>query len=188
MRRTLLRRPSPAMVVACVALGVALGGTSYATVLNVPDNSVTTAKIRNNAVTAPKIKTAAVTASEVKNGSLLKVDFKPGQLPAGPQGPPGPAGPAGPVGSPGISGLQRFDVATTSSSSNSKSVIVTCPTGKRPVGGGARVIGSGAPVVSITVNFPDSDGVHWNAEANEVVATALTWQLQAYALCATVTA
>ena len=185
MRRTTLRRPSPAMVVACVALGVVLGGTSYATVLNVPDNSVTTAKIRNDAVTAPKIKTGAVTASEVKNGSLLRADFSPGQLPAGPSG---PAGQAGPAGSPGISGLERFDVATTSSNSNSKSVIVTCPTGKRPVGGGARVIGNGAGVVSITENFPDADGVHWNAKANEVVATALTWQLQAYALCATVAA
>lgn len=185
MRRTLLRRPSPAMIVACLALGVALGGTSYATVLNVPDNSVTTKKIRNDAVTAPKIKAGAVTASEVKNGSLLNVDFKPGQLPAGPRG---PAGPAGLAGSPGISGLQRFDVATTSSNSNSKSVIVTCPTGKKPVGGGARVIGNGAAVVSITENFPDSDAVHWNAKANEVVATNQTWQLQAYALCATVAA
>ena len=185
MRRMLLRRPSPAMIVACLALGVALGGTSYATVLNVPDNSVTTKKIRNDAVTAPKIKAGAVTASEVKNGSLLNVDFKPGQLPAGPRG---AAGTAGPAGSPGISGLQRFDVASASSNANSKSVIVTCPTGKRLVGGGARVIGNGAAVVSITENFPDSDGVHWNAKANEVVATALTWQLQAYALCATVAA
>jgi len=179
MRRKLLRRPSPAMIVACLALGVALGGTSYATVLNVPDNSVTTKKIRNDAVTAPKIKAGAVTASEVKNGSLLRVDFRPGQL---------PAGPPGPAGSPGISGLQRLDVASTLSNSNSKSVIVTCPTGKRPVGGGARVIGNGAAVVSITENFPDSDAVHWNAKANEVVATNQTWQLQAYALCATVAA
>ena len=177
--RISVRRPSPALVISCVALTVALGGTSYATVLNVPDNSVTTAKIRNDAVTAPKIKTGAVRASEVKNGSLLNVDFKPGQL---------PAGPAGPAGSPGISGLQRFDVATTSSNANSKSVVVTCPAGKRVVGGGARVIGSGAPVVSITENFPDSDGVHWNAKANEVVATNQSWQLQAYALCATVAA
>lgn len=169
------------MIVACLALGVALGGTSYATVLNVP----TTAKIRNNAVTAPKIKTAAVTASEVKNGSLLRVDFRPGQLPAGPRG---PAGPAGPAGSPGISGLQRFDVATPSSSANSKTVAVPCPSGKLVVGGGARVIGNGAGVVSITENFPSSEVDQWNAKANEVVATALTWQLQAYALCATVAA
>jgi len=31
-----MHRPSPALVVACLALLVALGGTSYATVLNVP--------------------------------------------------------------------------------------------------------------------------------------------------------
>ena len=179
MRTISVRRPSPAMVVACLALGVALGGTSYATVLNVPNNSVTTAKIRNDAVTAPKIKAGAVATSEVKNGSLLAVDFRPGQLPGGPAGPQGP---------PGISGLERLDVVTSSSSANSKNVIVTCPSGKRPVGGGARVIGNGAAVVSITENFPDSDAVHWNAKANEVVATALTWQLQAYALCATVAA
>ena len=65
---------------------------------------------------------------------------------------------------------------------------MTCPTGKRPVGGGARVIGNGAARVSITENYPDADKVHWNARADEVVATALTWQLQAYALGATVAA
>jgi len=52
--------------------------------------------------------------------------------------------------------------------------------------GGARVIGNGANVVSIIESFPDSDNVHWNAKASEVVATAQTWQLQAYALCAVV--
>jgi hypothetical protein len=50
------------------------------------------------------------------------------------------------------------------------------------------VTGNGAAVVSITENFPDSDGNKWNGKANEVVATAQTWQLQAYALCATVAA
>jgi hypothetical protein len=180
------------MVVACIALGVTLGGTSYATVLNVPNNSVTTAKISNGAVTTAKLRNAAVTqaklaanavtSNRVKNGSLLKADFQPGQLPAGLPGPQGPAGPAG------ISGLQRFDVATSTSSANSKTVVVTCPTGKRVVGGGARVIGNGAGVVSIIENFPDSDGNKWNGKANEVVATAQTWQLQAYALCATVAA
>ena len=186
MRSTLFRRPSPAMIVACLALGVALGGTSYATVLNVPNNSVTTAKIRNGAVTTPKLKNgavatsklaaSAVTSSQVRDGSLVSADFQPGQLPAGPQGPPG------------ISGLERFDLLSPSNSTTPKVAIVACPTGKRPVGGGARVIGSGADRVSITENFPDSDKVHWNARAAEVVATGLTWQLQVYALCATVAA
>lgn len=185
--RISVRRPSPALAISCVALTVALGGTSYATVLNVPDNSVGTAKIKNGAVTTPKLKNdavtelkiraGAVTSSEVKNSSLLAADFRPGQLPAGPAGSQGPAG---------ISGFQRFDVLSASSSASSREARVTCPTGKRPVGGGARVIGRGAVAVSITESFPDSDSFHWNTKANEVVATPLTWQLQAYALCATV--
>jgi hypothetical protein len=182
--------------VASLALGIALTGTSYATVLNVPDGSVTTAKIKNGAVTTPKLKndavtvdklaTNAVTAGQVKNGSLLKEDFKSGQLPAGPPGPPGPRGVPGPKGSPGISGLQRVDAATSSSSSNSKAVVATCPSGKRVVGGGAQVTGSGANKVSINQSFPDSTGDKWNGNAVEVVATGASWQLQAYALCATV--
>ena len=83
-------------------------------------------------------------------------------------------------------GLQRFDAATSSSSANSKSVVVTCPSGKRVVGGGARVTGNGAAKSTITENFPDSDGNKWNGKANEVVATSASWELQVYALCATV--
>src|ERR671935_240303 len=84
----LLRRfpPSPAMVIASVALLIALGGTGYAA-FRLPANSVTTV--------------------QVKNHSLLARDFKAGQLPrgaAGPTGPPGPAGPAGPGGPAGGAG------------------------------------------------------------------------------------
>jgi hypothetical protein len=75
MRRIRRLVPSPAMVVACLALVVGLAGTGYA-VTRLPRNSVTTV--------------------QVKDFSLLARDFKRGQLPAGPQGPAGPAGPAGP--------------------------------------------------------------------------------------------
>ena len=85
MARLRRSRPTPSMIVACVALLVALGGTSYAATA-LPRNSVGTAQLRNS----------AVTSSKVKNLSLVRQDFKPGQLPAGPQGPTGPAGPAGP--------------------------------------------------------------------------------------------
>ena len=168
MRMIPLRRPSPALVIACIALGIALGGTGYATGLSVPKNSVGTAQLKSSAVTNGKLAFNAVTSTKVRDGSLLKVDFAPGQLPVGPTGSTGPAGP------PGISGLQRYDVLSASSSDSSREAIVACPAGKRPVGGGARVIGNGAPRVSITENFPDSDTVHWNAKANEIVATAQT--------------
>jgi len=38
-------RPSPAMVIACLALGVALSGTSYAKILALPVNSVGTPQL-----------------------------------------------------------------------------------------------------------------------------------------------
>jgi hypothetical protein len=88
MRAFIRRRLSPSMVVACIALLVALGGTSVAAVSALPRNSVGTLQLKDN----------AVTSSKVKNGSLLRVDFKSGQIPAGPAGPTGPAGPAGPAG------------------------------------------------------------------------------------------
>jgi len=61
------------MVIACLALGVALSGTSYAKILALPVNSVGT----------PQLKANAVISSKVKNQSLLAVDFKPAScLPA----------------------------------------------------------------------------------------------------------
>jgi hypothetical protein len=97
--------PSPAMLVACVALVVALGGVSYAAAV-LPKNSVGTAQLKKKAVTAAKLKKDAVTGAKVKNRSLLAADFKAGQLPAGPQGPKGDPGPQGPKGDPGLQGLK----------------------------------------------------------------------------------
>jgi hypothetical protein len=101
-----------ANVVACLALFVALGGSSYAA-LQLPKASVGTKQLKRNAVTSPK----------VKPGSLLLSDFRASQRsrlrgPAGPQGPvgargatgergaigergaAGPRGPEGPAGAP----------------------------------------------------------------------------------------
>ena len=79
MRLLFAHRPSPAMVVACIALLVALGGTSYA-IQALPNNSVGTKQLKNNAVTSKKIKNGAVNSNKVKNGSLLSKDFKAGRI------------------------------------------------------------------------------------------------------------
>jgi hypothetical protein len=77
MHRIADRRPSPAMLVALVALFVALGGTGYAA-LSLPKNSVGSAQLQKGAVTSNK----------VKDHSLLAKDFHSGQLPQGPRAHP----------------------------------------------------------------------------------------------------
>jgi len=158
--RKLLRRPSPAMVVACLALLVALGGTSVAAVSQLARNSVGTPQLRDNAVTAPKIRNNAVnnakvannaiTSSKVRNRSLLRADFAPGQLPAGPTGPQGPAGPAGPAGAAGPAGpagvIGAITVRTSSvvipggvaenSAFNTARVTALCQGNERAISGG----------------------------------------------------
>lgn len=87
MSLKLKRLPSPALIVACVALLVALGGVSYAAGV-LPANSVGTKQIKKRAVTLQKISPAA--------RAVLK----------GQKGDPGPVGPAGPKGDPGPQGPQ----------------------------------------------------------------------------------
>ena len=93
MRALRAVRPSPAMVIATIALLVALAGTGYAAT-SLPANSVGNKQLQTN----------AVTSSKVKNGSLLKADFANNQIPKGPRGTVGPPGPPGTAGARGPTG------------------------------------------------------------------------------------
>lgn len=99
--------PSPAMIVACVALVVALGGASYAAGV-LPKNSVGSAQLQKNAVSRAKLRKNAVTGAEVKDRTLTVADFKANQLPAGPQGPRGDSGSQGPAGVQGEPATKLF--------------------------------------------------------------------------------
>lgn len=175
MRRTRLRRPSPALVIASLALVFAMAGTGYATGLQVPRGSVGTPQLRNGAVTTPKIANNSITSAKVRNGTLVAADFARGQL---------PAGPAGPAGPPGVAGVERNQVATPSNSTNFKGIFLACPEGKRLIGGGALVNPVNTPV-AIVASYPDNDNV-WRAFARETTAFAGSWSLTVYTICATV--
>jgi hypothetical protein len=62
-------RPSPGLVVACIALIVALGGTGYAA-LKLPANSVGAKQLKKGAVVRAKIKNGAVDASKLAPNSV----------------------------------------------------------------------------------------------------------------------
>ena len=66
-----LRRPSPALVVATMALIIALAGTSYAA-FSLPNNSVGSRQLRNGAVATGKLRNGAVTTRKIGNGAVTK--------------------------------------------------------------------------------------------------------------------
>jgi len=83
-------RPSPATVIALLALFVSLGGSAYAI------NKIGTNQIRNGAVTKPKL------ATNIKR----KLDQKTHPGARGARGPTGPTGPTGTTGTTGTTGHQ----------------------------------------------------------------------------------
>jgi hypothetical protein len=74
MKGLLSRRPSPAMIVALVALVVAMVGTGYAAT-KLPRNSVGTKQIKANAVTTAKLKREAVTGAKIKKKTITGADI-----------------------------------------------------------------------------------------------------------------
>ena len=122
-----------------LALFVALGGTSYATVVNVPRASVGTPELKRNAVKAAKIAPNAVRTGHVLDGSLLVTDFRAGQIPQGPKGDKGDKGDPGATNvvvrtqSPCPGGLPT-DVHCV--------MRPMCEAGERAVGGGAGMTGN----------------------------------------------
>ena len=179
-----IHRPSPAMVVACLALGISLSGVSYAAAV-LPRSSVGTVQL----------KTGAVTSLKVKNGSLLGADFKVGQLPAGAPGATGEKGEKGErgdkgekgdkglngdrgaAGPPGLSGYQIVSPGTVTAGPIFQTVTVICPAGKRVIGGGVQGVGS-----AFQGGFPSGDGRSWIAGSTKAGSSGLT----GYAICANV--
>ena len=92
----LMKRPSPALVIATVALVFSLTGTGWA-VTQLPRNSVGTSQLKQNAVTGSKIKNGTIESGDLSStarGALRGA--------TGPQGPAGPQGATGPQGASGI--------------------------------------------------------------------------------------
>jgi hypothetical protein len=120
--RELLQRlsrhtPSPAMVVACLALMVALGGTSYAAI-RLPANSVGTKQLKKGAVTGVKVKSNTLTGAHINESTL------------------------GEVPSAGTAPASRLDYQSAVVAIPAGATIrgtLNCPTGLNATGGGASI-------------------------------------------------
>ncbi len=198
------RRPTPAMLVALLALFVALGGTSLATVVMLPAQSVGTEQLRNDSVTRAKIAHESITSVLVKDASLTAKDFALGQLPAGPAGPVGATGPAGPVGPTGPQG-PKGDTGTVGSITvptesvviagslhandgvwETRSVTQMCPSGSKAISAGtgwSQASGTDALMTVYMRPVLDSAGnvTGYHARGGNDTATERTFTL--YVLC-----
>jgi hypothetical protein len=138
--------PSPAMIVALVALSSSLASGAMGAKL------LTGKDIANRSITGEDLRRSALTGKHVKDRSLATRDFKKGHLllgetgPMGPEGPAGPEGPrgaTGPRGAPGPAGADGVDGADGADGA---------PGPPGPPGG--NVIASGYETLGPIVNLP----------------------------------
>lgn len=116
------RRPSPATVIAALALFFALGGTAVAA--------------RHYLITSTsQIKPSVLHQLQ---GAPRLAQGTPGAT--GPQGPAGPTGPQGPAGPSNVSGLTEVQGPKNSVAAGGVATsVATCPTGQHAVSGGSYV-------------------------------------------------
>jgi hypothetical protein len=131
----LLRRclPSPAMVVACLALLVALGGTGYAAI-KLPANSVGTKQLKRGAVTGVKVKRNALTGTHINESRL-------GLVPLAATA--GSASTATTAATAGSAPVARLDYASNTfpvPAFGSAHLSANCPAGLNAVGGGVKFV------------------------------------------------
>lgn len=79
MKGLMSRRPSPAMVVAIVALVVAMVGTGYAAT-KLPKNSVGTKQIKAKAITTAKLRKNSVTSAKIRKKTITGADINLNKL------------------------------------------------------------------------------------------------------------
>ena len=133
-----MKRPSPALIVSCIAVFLAFTG-----------GAVAATKIGGK-----QIKDSSITGKDIKNDSLTAKDIA-GQV-QGPRGPAGQRGPQGQAGSGGSGGATvSYQLAEGSVPDDGLEVLeALCPAGQVAVGGGFNV----TPPVTVRLSGPSDGG------------------------------
>jgi hypothetical protein len=186
-RRRTIYKPSPALIVAAVALFAALGGTGVAAQqLSGPECRPT------QCGTGKDIADGSLTGADIKDHSLTKRDFRgsvggprgrrgrPGAPgPRGPQGPQGPQGHPGPAGAKGVSAFTTVTFSTPDDAANTKETSVTCPSGGKVTGGGYVLTDATAIASRNYAVAPET----WLVRATRPSAVTV-WHITVVAVCA----
>jgi hypothetical protein len=174
-------------VVACLALGAALGGTAYAAVTvtgrTIKDGTVTGRDVKDRSLGTGELSAAAVSSLTGQRGPAGPQGPKGDPGERGPAGPQGPAGPVGPEGPSGISGWEyrvSFPGVRISPDTGNRAQ-VDCPGGKMALGGGGSSTGYAGKLVSST---PTDTGTGWAVAYENNGASPVT--VYAWVICANV--
>ena len=167
------RLPSPAMVVACIALTIALGGTAWAATL--PRNSVGPAQLKRNAVTSIKVRNNSLTGADIRESRLGRVPSATRAVTASTATSATTANSATMATTANSAPVSRLDYASatvTVPGTNTPTVgVVNCPTGLSATGGGAKVAD---PVGGNLIDTNPVGKTAWEARAFSNSATTMT--------------
>jgi hypothetical protein len=159
--------PSPAMVVACISLTVALAGTSYAAI-RLPANSVGTAQLKRGAVTGAKVKKNTITGTQVRETTLERV---PKALQAD------SADSADTAAALGRIDYVSAAVSVPGGSSTATRGTANCPSGAFATGGGAKM---SDPDNGFVIDTNPAGKTGWEATSE----SSLTQNMTVYVICA----
>lgn len=170
-------RPSPALVISCVALFLALTGSALAVGIaknsvrsaQIVDGSVRTVDLRDNAVNAPKIAPDAVGSEEIAENAVESVEVAPDALTAGDLGPNA-------VGSSELGAVTLRSNSAKLAKGATGTVSVNCAAGEQVLSGGGQ---PGHFGTEMTSSKPSGDGWVYQAVNNTGGEETIT----AFALC-----
>jgi len=192
-------KPSPALVLSALALFVSLGGISYAAAVG----RITSRDIANNTVQSRDLRDGGLQGRDVANGTLQGRDLRNGTATGRDVADGSLAGADLAVNSIGdrevdepqldlnrLGGVPAVRyvknvVRVQTQSANDPTPVkgappARCPSGKRIIGGGARVEAPAPAPVALNANGPSGDA--WTASAYATAATG-SWRVVAVAIC-----
>ncbi len=164
MRKRMLRRPTPALVISVVALFVALGGSALA------------AKI----ITKP----AQLSPKVVKNGKVAKEDLKGNRLRNDTV--EGTQVDESTLGTPLVRSVEVVTEETVQDTTSPKPVTATCPPNKKVIGGGATITGNVDDVTEVGLerSMVTADQNSYEARGRAFETEADDWGVRVRAICA----